>query len=85
MSWAPKGTVPGMVHPKVAQVVIANMAGAGSVREVQAALGAKSPNSAHEYVRRAGALGLVHWEPGRQGTLRGPACRFVENWGVRQG
>lgn len=82
MSWAPKGTVPGMVHPKVAQVAIANILGAGTIREIQVALGAKSPNSAHNYVRRAGALGLVRYEPGKQGTLRRPACRLVEDWGL---
>ena len=85
MRWAPKASIPGMVNPQVAQAVMANLAGAGTVREVQALMGVKSPNTAHNALRKAHNLGLVHFEPGTHGSLRGPAVRIVEDWGVRAG
>lgn len=81
MSWAPKGTVPGMVDPQVAQAVMANLAGAGTLREVLALMDATSPNTAHRTLRKAAELELVHFGGGSRGTLRGPAMFIVQNWG----
>lgn len=85
MAWAAKASIPGMVNPQVAQAVMANLAGAETVREVRAIMKVKSPNTAQRALQKAHNLGLVNFEPRTHGSLRTPAVRIVEDWGVRAG
>jgi len=49
---------------------MAVLCGARNVREVGAACGWKSSETAHRYLTAAHAMGLVLWEPEKDGTLR---------------
>jgi len=58
------------VPPLTAAVTMAVTAGAGSVREVMAALGTNSFRQTFDALRDARQLGLVAFEDGKQRTMR---------------
>jgi hypothetical protein len=58
------------VPPTIAAVTMAVTLGAGSVREVMAALGTNSFRQVFDALRDARQLGLVAFEDGRQRTMR---------------
>ena len=64
------------VDPTVAAVSMAVTLGAGSVREVMAALGTNSFKQTFDALRDARQLGLVAFEDGKQRTMR-PTMHIV--------
>lgn len=58
------------VPPLVAAVTAAVMRGAGSVREVMAAVETRSSRQTFDALREARNMGFVLWDDGRAGTLR---------------
>jgi hypothetical protein len=58
------------VPPLVAAVTMAVVRGAGSVREVMAAIETRSFRQTFDALREARNMGLVAWDDGRSGTLR---------------
>lgn len=65
------------LHPDVrTRCLFAVLAGANSVREVQAAVGVASTSTVHYHLTQLQRHGLVTWEAGKQRTLR-PAVKVV--------
>ena len=69
-------TGPEVLGDTSARVLGAVLAGARSVREVQARVG-HSTSTVHRHLQLLERAGLVSWEPGRHGTLR-PTMRAVK-------
>jgi hypothetical protein len=59
-----------LVPGGVAAAAMAVLCGARNVREVGEACGWLSTSTSHGYLKAAHALGLVIWEPEKDGTLR---------------